>query len=287
MLVFFFLKSIILKQRSSASKSFAIQKKTKEKLFMNIFKRCHQKVKQSFKESVLLLRSIPSVVVALFVTSVITMNILANKTLYQSQYLAIDAGILVSWLSFLSMDIVTKHFGPRASTRMSIFAVAVNLLVCLIFYIASIIPTGTDFSAFNSVVGGTWFILLSSTVAFISSAIINNFMNYGIGKLFHKNPDGKLAFVTRTYISTFVGQFFDNLIFAVLTFTVFAPIFWNGFHWTFIQCVTCSILGAGLELLFEIVFSPIGYAICKNWKRNTVGESYFIYMKEKRNESLN
>ena len=159
---------------------------------MNIFKRCHQKVKQSFKESVLLLRSIPSVVVALFVTSVITMNILANKTLYQSEYLAIDAGILVSWLSFLSMDIVTKHFGPRASTRMSIFAVAVNLLVCLIFYIASVIPTSTDFSAFNSVVGGTWFILLSSTVAFIASAIINNFMNYGIGKLFHKNPDGKL-----------------------------------------------------------------------------------------------
>lgn len=231
--------------------------------------------KKTLHESVILLRSIPSPVVALFVVSVITMNILANKTIFQNEFLAIDGGILVSWLSFLCMDIVTKHFGPRASTRMSIFAVLVNLLTCLIFFIASIIPTSEDFSAFNGVVGGTWFILLSSTVAFISSAIINNLMNYATGKMFKKNPDGKLAFVVRSYVSTFIGQFFDNLIFAVLCFMVFAPIFWDGFHWTFIQCVTCSVLGAMLELVLEIVFSPFGYMVTKNWKKHNVGQAYF------------
>ena len=229
----------------------------------------------ALKESVVLLRSIPSPVVALFVVSVITMNILANKTIYQSEYLAIDGGILVSWLSFLSMDVVTKHFGPKASTRMSIFAVLVNLLTCLIFYIVSIIPTVTDYEAFNSIVGGTWFILLSSTVAFICSALINNFMNYGTGLLFKRNPNGKLAFITRSYVSTFIGQFFDNLIFAVLCFMVFAPIFWDGFHWTFVQCVTCSVLGALLELAMEIIFSPIGYKISKNWEKNNIGKAYF------------
>ena len=39
------------------------------------------RLKKGFKETVLLLRTIPSVVVALFVISVITMNLLANKTL--------------------------------------------------------------------------------------------------------------------------------------------------------------------------------------------------------------
>ncbi len=233
------------------------------------------RIKKSFKESVVLLRSIPSPVVALFVISVVAMNLLANKTIYQNEIIAIDGGILVSWLSFLSMDVVTKHFGPRASTRMSIFAVLVNLLTCLIFWIASIIPTKDDFSAFNMVVGGTWFILLSSTIAFISSAILNNLMNYATGKMFKKNPDGKLAFFVRSYVSTFIGQFFDNLIFAVLTFMVFAPIFWNGFHWTFIQCLTCSILGALLELAMEAIFSPIGYAVTKNWKKNDIGRAYF------------
>ena len=233
------------------------------------------KAKRAFKESVVLLRSIPSPVVALFVISVIAMNILANKTIYQSAYLAIDGGILISWLSFMSMDVVTKHFGPKAATRMCIFAVLVNLLTCLIFWIASIIPTNLDYSKFNEIVGGTWFILLSSTIAFIASAIINNFMNYIIGLAFKKNPDGKLAFVTRSYISTFIGQFCDNLIFAVFCFMIFAPIFWDGFHWTFIQCVTCSVLGAMLELVLEIVFSPIGYLITKNWKKNNIGQAYF------------
>lgn len=234
------------------------------------------------KETVLLLRSIPSPVVALFVISVIAMNLLANKTLYQSEIIAIDGGILVSWLSFMCMDIVTKHFGPRASTRMSIFAAVVNLLMCLIFYIVSIIPNpNTDYTAFNTIFGGTWFILLSSTVAFLSSAVINNFTNFAIGKAFKKNPDGKLAFVCRSFFSTFLGQFFDNLIFAVLTFMVFAPIFWDGFHWTFVQCVTCSLLGAGLELVMEMVFSPFGYMVCRYWRRDNVGQVYFDYMAKK------
>ena len=238
------------------------------------------RLKRGFKETVLLLRTIPSVVVALFVISVITMNLLANKTLFQTTYLAIDGGILVSWLSFLCMDIVTKHFGPKASTRLSIFAMCVNLLACLIFFIASIIPsTANDYSKFNEIFGGTWFILLSSTIAFLASAIINNITNYFIGKAFKKNPDGKLAFITRSYISTFIGQFFDNLIFAVLTFMLFAPIFWDGFHWTFIQCVTCSLLGAALELVLEIVFSPFGYWVCKNWRKNNIGEQYFAYVR--------
>lgn len=239
------------------------------------------KIKRGFKETVLLLRSIPSPVVALFTVSVITMNLLANKTLYQNDIIAIDGGILVSWLSFLSMDVVTKHFGPKASTRMSVFAIAVNLLTCLIFYIASIIPTPntTEFEAFNRIVGGTWFILLSSTIAFLASALINNFMNFSIGKIFSKNPDGKLAFIVRSYVSTFIGQFFDNLIFAMLTFMLFAPIFWDGFHWTFVQCLTCSVLGAFLELFMEMVFSPFGYMVAKNWKKNNIGKDYFEFVR--------
>ena len=239
-----------------------------------------ERIQKGYKETVLLLRSIPSVVVALFVIAVISMNLLANKTLYQNGYLAIDGGILVSWLSFMCMDIVTKHFGPKAATRLSIFAMLVNLLVCFIFFIASIIPSkADDYSAFNTIIGGTWFILLSSTIAFMSSALINNFLNYGVGQLFKRNPDGKLAFFTRSYISTFIAQFADNLIFSVLTFMVFAPIFWEGFHWTIVQCVTCSLLGALLELVMEIVFSPFGYLIVRNWQKNQVGEQYFAYLR--------
>ena len=230
-----------------------------------------------------LFRAIPSPVVAIFAISVVTMNLLANKTLIQTGFLAIDGGILVSWISFLCMDVVTKHFGPSAATKLSVFAIATNLLVCLIFYIVSVIPTpgvDADYTAFNEILGGTWFILLSSTIAFFLSSLVNNFLNFAVGKLFRANPDGKIAFFARSYASTFIGQFVDNLIFAILTFMVFAPIFWNGFHWTFVQSVTCSLIGASLELLMEIVFSPAGYAICKRWKRLGVGAEYFELEKQ-------
>lgn len=232
------------------------------------------KLQNGWRDTRVLFRSIPSVVTALFTISVVTMNILANKTIYQSEIIAVDGGILVSWLSFLCMDIVTKAFGPKAATKLSVFATGTNLLVCLIFYLVSIIPTETDFSAFNTVVGGTWFILLSSTVAFLSSALVNNFLNWSIGRLFRRHPDGKLAYVTRSYVSTFIGQFFDNFVFAALTFMVFAPIFWDGFRWTPLQCFTCSLLGAGLELLMEVVFSPIGYYVLKQWEKDGVVEEY-------------
>ena len=236
-------------------------------------------LRDEYELTKILLRSIPAPVVALFVISVIAMNILANKTLVQTDYLALDGGILISWLSFLSMDVVVKHFGPKASNRMSIFAIMVNLLICLIFFIVSIIPSeADDYTAFNTIIGGTWFILLSSTIAFLCSALLNNFLNFTVGKMFKKSPDGKLAFFTRSYVSTFIAQFFDNFIFSLLTFMLFAPIFWDGFHWTFIQCLTCSLLGALLELVMEAIFSPLGYLISKNWKKGNVGQQYFDYL---------
>ena len=210
------------------------------------------------------------------------MNLLANKTLVQNEWIALDGGILISWLSFMCMDIITKHFGPKASNRISILATGVNLLACLIFYVASVIPSNAnDYSAFDGIFGGTWFILLGSTIAFIISAVINNLLNWLIGRGFNKNPDGKLAFVMRCYVSTFVGQFLDNFIFSMIVFVGFAPIYWNGFSWTILQCATCALTGAVAELIMEMAFSPIGYKISKKWKKNDVGREYLEYLERK------
>lgn len=238
------------------------------------------KVRFFFADMKHLLRSIPSVVVSLFVLSVVLMNLFANKTIVQTTYFALDGGILLSWLSFLTMDVVTKHYGPKAANKLNIFATAVNLLCALIFYLLSIIPTEEDYSAFNQIFGGTWFILLSSTIAFLLSGFLNNALNALIGKAFKKNPDGKLAFFTRSYVSTFLGQFVDNLTFSLLTFMLFAPIFWDGFSWTFIQCLTCALTGAGAELLMEVVFSPLGYYVSRKWKKEGVGDDYFAFLEE-------
>lgn len=234
-----------------------------------------------FKETKILLRSIPSSVVTLFAVSVVCMNLLANKTLLQLDWIALDGGILISWLSFMCMDIITKHFGPKASTIISIHAASINLLTCLIFFVASIIPSNAnDYSAFDGIFGGTWFVLVGSTVAFLASAMINNILNHTIGRCFTKNPNGKLAYAMRTYVSTFIGQFLDNFIFSVIVFVLFAPVFWNGFSWTVLQCAMCALTGAVAELIMEILFSPIGYRITLKWQKDNVGTEYFKYINE-------
>ena len=235
-------------------------------------------IKKEIEKSSVLLRSIPAAVMTLFVVSVVCMNLLANKTLLQLDWIALDGGILISWLSFMCMDIITKHFGSGASNRISVLAVMINLLTCLIFFVASAIPSNAgDYSAFDGIFGGTWFILLGSTVAFLASAVINNMLNQLIGKAFKSSPDSKTAYIARSYISLFIGQFLDNFIFSIIVFTFFAPIFWDGFCWTPLQCATCALTGAIAELIMEIAFSPIGYRIAKKWQSEAVGKEYFDY----------
>ncbi len=240
-----------------------------------MLKKLKAMLREERTEFAILMRSIPATVVTLFVVSVICMNLLANKTLLQLEWIALDGGILISWLSFMCMDIITKHFGPKASNSITILASAINLLTCLIFFVASAIPSNAgDFGGFDQVFGGTWFILLGSTIAFIASGFINNMLNWLIGQRFRHNPNSKRAFAARTYISTFVGQFLDNLIFSVIVFVIFAPIFWDGFCWTVLQCCMCALTGAVAELIMEIAFSPIGYRITKKWRAENVGKEY-------------
>lgn len=246
-----------------------------------------QKIKNKFCEYKVLLRAIPSPVVTLFIMSVFAMNLLANKSVnLPFEWLALDCGIIVSWFAFLTMDIVTKHFGPKAATQLSFFAIAMNLLFCLIFFLGSKIPGtwGESYvegsediinTALDNTFGGTWYVLFGSTIAFAISAAINNFTNWGIGKTFKKNPDGAAAYVLRTYVSTALGQFVDNIVFALLVSHFF-------FGWSLMQCITCALTGMIVELLFEIVFSYLGFAVCKRWKRDEVGKEYFAYMNEKR-----
>ena len=228
-------------------------------------------MKNAISEYRSLLRTVPPILVSLMILSVVGMNLLANKSINTGvDWLALDCGILFSWLTFLTMDVLTHNYGPRAATLLSITALGVNLFMAAMFYLASLIPGvwGESFvdgseavinGALNNTFGGTWFIILGSSIAFIASAILNNFLNYGIGKLL-KRDTGFGVFAVRSYVSTFLAQFADNLIFALLVSKIF-------FGWTLLQCFTCALTGAVMELLFEVVFSPFGYRVSKRIRR--------------------
>ena len=215
-----------------------------------------------------LLRSAPPLVVAMLIVSIVGMNVLANKSIDTGvAWLALDCGILFSWMAFLSMDVLTRCYGPKATTQLSIVALGFNLVVALVFFVASSLPgawsasfvegsEATINAALDSTFRGTWFIILGSSVAFAVSALVNNYLNAGIGaRLAHDTGFG--AFATRSYVSTFVAQVVDNLVFALMVSQVF-------FGWTLVQCITCALTGALFELVFEVVFSPFGYRLARS-----------------------
>ena len=222
-----------------------------------------------------LLRSIPASTVTLFIVSVIMMNLLANKELISLPWLALDCGFAVSWVSFLCMDMICKRFGARASIMVSVMALGINLGVSLVFWLLTLTPGmwGAYYDtgllevndALNATIGGTWYVVLGSSCAMLTSSVVNSLLNQAIGRLEHKNTFG--AFALRSYVSTGIAQFVDNLVFAVIVSHTF-------FGWTWLQVLTCSLTGAVAELLCEVFLSPVGYRVVRGWERENVGALY-------------
>ena len=222
-----------------------------------------------------LLRSIPASTVTLFIVSVIMMNLLANKELISLPWLALDCGFAVSWVSFLCMDMICKRFGARASIMVSAMALGINLGVSLVFWLLTLTPGmwGAYYDtgllevndALNATIGGTWYVVLGSSCAMLTSSVVNSLLNQAIGRLEHKNTFG--AFALRSYVSTGIAQFVDNLVFAIIVSHTF-------FGWTWLQVLTCSLTGAVAELLCEVFLSPVGYRVVRGWERENVGALY-------------
>ena len=93
-----------------------------------------------------------------------------------------------------------------------------------------------------------------------------------MGKL-AKGKNNFGVFALRSYVSTFIAQFIDNLVFALI-------VSHNFFGWTMTQCVMCALTGAVVELICEVIFSPIGYKVANRWKKKEVGKPYLTYIKE-------
>lgn len=245
-------------------------------------------VRRELDDVFFLLRSIPSIPVGLLFLSAVCMNMLANKELFSLPYIALDCGYIFSWFSFLCMDMICKRFGAMAAMKVSVVAMFVNLIICGVFNLLSRMPgkwgefysyveSNPEFArvandALNVTFGGAWYVVLGSSLAMLISAAVNTSINHGISKLV--SPNGFRSFAVRSYVSTMIGQFADNLVFSTVVSHVF-------FGWTMGQVVVCAFTGATVELLCEIIFSPLGYRIAMNWERLKVGEDYI------RSHSLN
>ncbi len=218
----------------------------------------------------------------IFVLSVVCANLFASKELFTFRYLALDCGFAFSWIMFLCMDLICKRFGAKASVELSLFALLVNLCVCIIFYLLARTPGNWSAyylnenpevnSALNSTMGSTWKVVFGSATAFTVSSIVNALLNQAIGRMWKKTS--LTEFATRSFVSTFIGQFTDNFVFASLVSRSF-------FGWTIFQILSCSVVAAFAELMGEVIFALPAYKTVIQWEKELIGHEYLDRIKER------
>lgn len=223
-------------------------------------------VRSEYAEYRAILKKVPSLALTTFVLAVVMMNLLANKELFHTDWVALDCGFVLSWIPFLLMDCFCKVYGGKDALRISILAIAINLLTFGLFKLISLTPgmwggyyaTGlTEVNnALNDTIGGSTWIVLGSAFAMAVSSAVNSLTNMAVARMMKSG--GYREFAARSFISTAVSQFMDNFVFALV---VSVPLF----GWNFRQAVFCSITAAGFELLMEVLFSGIGYRLAEQW----------------------
>lgn len=234
-----------------------------------------------WKETKVLFKCLPAFPFAILCASLIAMNFLANKGIVPepySNFIQLDAGIIVSWVAFLAGDMLVKRFGAKAAIKVNVAAIGVQLFAIILLTIGSLIPwsyvePGSTFEAdFDGIFKLSLWPLAAGTAAFVIATVIDSLFSKYILTRFKDRTSFK-AYAVASYASTAVGQFLDNFLFA-LFFSLWQPWFDASAIWLF------SAAGAVIELIGQAIFSPVGYKIARGWADKGVGKEYVEMVKE-------
>lgn len=193
---------------------------------------------------------------AFYFSGSLIQNLLAVKMLGTTTFTVCDSGLLISWLVFACMDIVTETMGKKSAIKYFTIASGLNLFFSIIYMIVMVLP-GTDAvmsESFANVFGTNWRIVFSSITAFWVGNYINAFIMYAM-RVKSKNENSTAGFIARAIVSTIFGQLVDNTLFSVMAFGPFGIPGTYEIPW--IAIFQTVAFGTFMETISEAVFSPI------------------------------
>lgn len=204
--------------------------------------------KEVTKEGVLLLFS------CIYCVFTVIMNLFEMKTIGTEAFAFGGGGIMVSWAVFMIMDITTEIFGEKQSIKIYTLAGVLNLIVVILAQVVIAFPGvyPEQNVAFAQIFSNGVRTALSSFIAFW----FGNFVNVHIMvkmKGAAKDDKAGLLFFARAVISTILGQFVDNMLFATLAF---APVGISMFEMTWRDILTSALFGTFMETVIESIFVP-------------------------------
>ena len=155
------------------------------------------------------------VVVAVFITCLITANITAVK-LVSIFGLILPAGVIVFPISYIVGDVLTEVYGFHRARRVIWLGFFCNLIAVLAIWIGGIMPAAPFWKAqgaYETIRGYTPRLLTSSFLAYL----VGEFANAIVLAKMKVATNGRWLW-SRTIGSTLVGQGLDSLVFVFVAF---------------------------------------------------------------------
>ena len=195
------------------------------------------------------------VVVALFVTALITANVTAVKLIGMFG-LVLPAAVVVFPISYICGDVLTEVYGYRAARRVIWLGFLCNLLAVAAIYLGGILPAAPFWQgqeAYETILGYTPRLLAASFLAYL----VGEFANSYVLARMKVATDGRWLW-SRTIGSTLVGQGLDSLVFIVLAFTGTIPL----------GAMVSAIVAQWLvKSAYEALATPLTYGVVNRLKR--------------------
>jgi uncharacterized integral membrane protein (TIGR00697 family) len=202
------------------------------------------------------------VVVALFVTCLITANIIVVKQISIGGII-LPAAIIIFPLSYIIGDILTEVYGYQQARRVIWLGFLCNLVVVLAIWVSGKLPPASVFeeqTAYERILGNTPRFLVASFFAYLIGEFTNSFVLARMKML----TKGRWLW-TRTIGSTLMGQGVDTLVFLTIAFLGVLPLSVLGImilsHWL-------------VKSAYEVIATPLTYVVVGYLKKKEGVDAY-------------
>ena len=197
-------------------------------------------------------------VMAAFVAILLLSNVIGAAKLASLWGYTFGAGILFFPLGYVIGDVLTEVYGYARARRCIWAGFAALIFMAFMSWVVVSLPPAegwTNQPAYDAVFGQVPRIVFASVVAFWAGEFVNSIVLAKLKVL----TQGRYLW-TRTISSTVFGQGVDSLLFYPLAF-------WGAGGWSNEAVLTVMVTNWGLKVLWEVVLTPVTYAVVGFLKR--------------------
>lgn len=184
----------------------------------------------------------------MYCVALVVSNIISNRTFEIGQFM-LPSAVIVFPIIYIINDVLTECYGFKMTSKVIWTSFGLNLMAVVFFNIAVNLPTTTDYSSYNIVLGNTLKPLIASVLAYLVGSFVNAKVMDTLRN--HKN------LMLRCVLSTLFGETIDA--------TIFISIMFIGIMDFKVVC-TMIITQAVFKTLYEIIVYPVTKAVINGIK---------------------